>query len=991
MEPGAPIEVKTKHHGWLRGAVVESDPRGGVLVRTEGAAPHRQYRVAPGREDAHLAPIGSHTPNLPRSRSSSPRVGFFSRLSQMFGRGGPIVDGPTSPTITQPEPRPELRQYGEEGGPSTSEEGGPAEPSALGPSALSTHSPLRSESSNQGTRRFATLSPLRTPSRRGSADSGAGTLLEGERDFRVLRTPSPLSRRRSRLAAFVREGEGVDVLYHAPGLPNCGVGLASGSATIGHGGATGAFLDALLLDGGSTLALGDGSPAAARGRGGAHRVPAAHATVGSHSHGPGSQGLLPHGKVCSNVWLPGVVVQISGDLVRVLVYVPPAGIAQNTRQVAAWLKLQQHAPPGTPAGQRSREASPVRRRGGGLPAPHVDALWLHISEVPLRISRPPGLRSGVSGAEILSLWPASEAAEAGPLRSAAVGAHAPLPRRFWHGESAEDLLRSHEAAPHGTRRSSICDVLATPLAHAAGAPGTVERTAPHARGAGSVSGGLYIRAPLRAASSFEAAPGHAPSIITQGAERSTASSFLSTLRPGLEVDVKSTPVVTGSGPRPTEEWAQGIVLRLRTDAALLATIRAEDRIGRHGFPALPKLIALDLWRSSDGLVETVPIASGRLAPAGTRTGSGAGVRTLVGGSRLLAVGREVDIVHFEADPAADDPRATRAHWRRGRISSLVDDVLHVLYRDDAVEGLPLLTDSCRLRAVGESCAAVVAPSPLPSGLARLPLPLLLPPDRPRPPPSMPPPSDCVEMDAVRWATDERAFASALSDGGWCTEPQGPEKPGSLFTALAQQVYGDPCAADGLRQLLVDHERANAELWSPIIDDLHPPTTPTPPDRLLELHLDRLEHGTNGGYAELLAVEEVADRPVAIFNAEEFLTSGSLQARSIHLPGELPKEWEDAIAGKVAVPAPIRLAYHGDGRYSSLIPIGTRLRAAEEVVPPLRGTATLLRLRRERGNSDAVMRHHHTAADVAAERSGEVLRRHLRYAAAAAVEAMQWPQ
>jgi hypothetical protein len=74
----------------------------------------------------------------------------------------------------------------------------------------------------------------------------------------------------------------------------------------------------------------------------------------------------------------------------------------------------------------------------------------------------------------------------------------------------------------------------------------------------------------------------------------------------------------------------------------------------------------------------------------------------------------------------------------------------------------------------------------------------------------------------------------------------------------------------------------------------------------------------------VALEELYDRPVIIFNGDDFLTRGVLQPRGIHFLGELPT---DAMRGVT----PLRLSYHGGSHYNSVVPTA-RMRAE------LRGTA-----------------------------------------------------
>jgi hypothetical protein len=83
--------------------------------------------------------------------------------------------------------------------------------------------------------------------------------------------------------------------------------------------------------------------------------------------------------------------------------------------------------------------------------------------------------------------------------------------------------------------------------------------------------------------------------------------------------------------------------------------------------------------------------------------------------------------------------------------------------------------------------------------------------------------------------------------------------------------------------------------------------------------------------------ELYDRPILIFNSEDYIARGSLEPRGIHFSGELPDEVLDHVT-------PIRLSYHGHSHYNSVVPTtpqrpGENEEATDAVVPPLlpRGT------------------------------------------------------
>jgi hypothetical protein len=62
----------------------------------------------------------------------------------------------------------------------------------------------------------------------------------------------------------------------------------------------------------------------------------------------------------------------------------------------------------------------------------------------------------------------------------------------------------------------------------------------------------------------------------------------------------------------------------------------------------------------------------------------------------------------------------------------------------------------------------------------------------------------------------------------------------------------------------------------------------------------------------VAAEELFDRPLVIYNGEDFANTGQLVGRGIHFSGELP-----ALPGVT----PLRLAYHGNAHYNSVVPSG----------------------------------------------------------------------
>lgn len=227
-------------------------------------------------------------------------------------------------------------------------------------------------------------------------------------------------------------------------------------------------------------------------------------------------------------------------------------------------------------------------------------------------------------------------------------------------------------------------------------------------------------------------------------------------------------------------------------------------------------------------------------------------------------------------------------------------------------------------------------------------------------------TDIMTEEQVRDTNEDAAFAGALARDGWDVIPTC--KDGNcLFRAIAHQVYGSdpggggngssnaiadatvggaPSGADVggadfsigdcgggasgghnrrmssgtahavVRTEIVSYMEANPSLFEPIAEAF---------GTSLDEYCARMyRDGEWGGYPELIAAEEVYDRPLVIFHSEDFLLKGSIQPRGVHFSGELPEQ-----ALETDIVTPMRLSYHGGSHYASVVPDANRRQRAEQ--------------------------------------------------------------
>ena len=112
---------------------------------------------------------------------------------------------------------------------------------------------------------------------------------------------------------------------------------------------------------------------------------------------------------------------------------------------------------------------------------------------------------------------------------------------------------------------------------------------------------------------------------------------------------------------------------------------------------------------------------------------------------------------------------------------------------------------------------------------------------------------------------------------------------------------------------------------------------------LETYLAKMSKpSTWAGWPELVAIEELCDRRIELFDSDSFALLGGprVQPRSIHFAGELPLE-------ELMGVTPLRLSFHGNSHYNSVQPseskevelLGTRGSGDTDPVSPPLGMRT----------------------------------------------------
>ena len=185
--------------------------------------------------------------------------------------------------------------------------------------------------------------------------------------------------------------------------------------------------------------------------------------------------------------------------------------------------------------------------------------------------------------------------------------------------------------------------------------------------------------------------------------------------------------------------------------------------------------------------------------------------------------------------------------------------------------------------------------------------------------------DHVHPDLRNHAIDQD-FRSELADCG-AIVVECAKDGNCLFRAISCQLYGYPDRHAEIRLQAVRYMRTQPERFKWLVD---PPTA-----KQLDTYLRAREQpvrgtvGEWGDHPEILALEEVFDRPIEIYSHEH----GPRAPRKTHMT-ELPEELKDV--------TPFRLSFHGANHYNAL----TMPRPGDSERPPLapRRTRYLQRFR-----------------------------------------------
>mmetsp|Transcript_18605 Transcript_18605/g.34471 ORF Transcript_18605/g.34471 Transcript_18605/m.34471 type:complete len:560 (-) Transcript_18605:113-1792(-) len=194
----------------------------------------------------------------------------------------------------------------------------------------------------------------------------------------------------------------------------------------------------------------------------------------------------------------------------------------------------------------------------------------------------------------------------------------------------------------------------------------------------------------------------------------------------------------------------------------------------------------------------------------------------------------------------------------------------------------------------------------------------------------------TEQETKRRETAEKNFVKQLrKKKGLTVVPVSPDG-NCLFRAVAFQVYGDPERHDVVRSDCIDYLEKNRDRFEPLLEagefDAYLATKRT--------------LGVWGDDPEVRAMEELYDRPI-----EVYLVSGDgscIEPLKLHFEGDLP---EAALTDVL----PIRLSFHGDNHYNSVITFTEDSEGAdvskEAFMPqPLRLQGVIRNHRRERVKS-----------------------------------------
>lgn len=123
----------------------------------------------------------------------------------------------------------------------------------------------------------------------------------------------------------------------------------------------------------------------------------------------------------------------------------------------------------------------------------------------------------------------------------------------------------------------------------------------------------------------------------------------------------------------------------------------------------------------------------------------------------------------------------------------------------------------------------------------------------------------------------------------------------LFRAVAHQVYGDPERHDIVRSDCCDYLEKNRNRFAPLLGS----------DQFDQYVENKRQLKVWGDDPEIRAMEELYDRPIEIYTATGL--GSNTEPLKLHFDGDLPSDRE------MGPYIPIRLSFHGNNHYNSVIP------------------------------------------------------------------------
>lgn len=696
-----------------------------------------------------------------------------------------------------------------------------------------------------------------------------------------------------------------------------------------------------------------------------------------------------------SLWLPGRIVALSGQLVHVQVYVPPFGSMQGTQTVANYLLNLSTEPTNENASNVSLSSSSSSSSSAVTTSNNarIEDIIIHIRDTPLRLSFPSGLRSGVSGDDIKTLWPTySNTTEITNNRRTTTRSLSTVSTSVStipigntkSGENTNESMNKHRTRIHAPSITG----LEIPVTSAPNVLVTKSLITPHTRPS--------LPKEFCSVDMTNVSTHHFPSSLSNTSIPAVEADFILTLKTGMEVDALSINEI--SKRLEQQKWACAVVIALHTDGAMLICLRADERIGRGGFPIYPTLLAVDVLYTHNATVETIPILSGRLLPVHTKTlneplhsyeiGTFVDVVKLIEIPRfsipdlplpppILPLDSALSLSSLQTIPTSIvsinhhhhrlvsrtelDLPTTRliSEWRWAEIIEIAYDMVCVRYyndEDSSVNGteewINMITEGYRLRPHGSI-------------------------------------TDIESEEERKRKEEDELFIDALSNVGWKVIPTNRDG-NCLFSAVAFLIYGDVLYHSRVRAEIVQYIIENMNYFGPIIEAF---------DYTFDNYINLVSRNTEwGGYIELIACEEVYDRKIEIFHSEDYYFKGILESRGIHFHDEIPQSVTES---SLYIITPLRLSYHGSNHYASVLPNDDQLSKYQEeqnsitvpsnrdrILPPLgsflNNSLHLLRNNRIQRFCGTVDKENEeiykakTAAEIAVrEGKDEVIRRHIR--------------